>query len=89
MLQYSDREYWNERYTKSSGSSFDWYQRYDTLRHLIIPLIAKDATVLQVSPVLSRGSGDPLSQRIFLVLLFYTKAAVMCAGRSWEFQAAD
>ena len=46
---YSDREYWNERYAKSNGSCFDWYQRYETLKHVINPLIAKDAVILQVS----------------------------------------
>lgn len=46
--EYSDREYWNERYAKSNGSCFDWYQRYDTLKLIINPLIPKDVPVLQV-----------------------------------------
>ncbi|DBA87469.1 TPA: hypothetical protein ACH3X1_004508 [Trebouxia sp. C0004] len=46
--EYSDREYWNERYAKSNGSCFDWYQRYDTLKFVINPLIPKDVPVLQV-----------------------------------------
>lgn len=46
---YSDREYWNERYAKANGTCFDWYQRYETLKLVINPLIAKDAVVLQVS----------------------------------------
>lgn len=46
--EYSDREYWNERYAKSSGTCFDWYQRYETLKLVINPLIPKDVPVLQV-----------------------------------------
>ncbi|DBA71492.1 TPA: hypothetical protein ACH3X2_011283 [Trebouxia sp. C0005] len=46
--EYSDREYWNERYAKSNGSCFDWYQRYDTLKLVINPVIPKDVPVLQV-----------------------------------------
>ena len=48
-LQYSDQDYWNERYSKAGGTSFEWYQRYDSLKHIITPLIPKDSTILQVS----------------------------------------
>ena len=53
--EYSDREYWNERYSKSSRSCFDWYQRYDTLKYVINPVIPKDAALLQVSIQLTPG----------------------------------
>ena len=54
-VQYSDQDYWNERYAKSGGASFDWYQRYDTLKHVINPVIPKDVSVLQVSHALHKS----------------------------------
>lgn len=46
--EYSDLSYWDERYRKSDGACFDWYQRYDTLKHVLNLVIPKDASILQV-----------------------------------------
>ncbi|KAL3148121.1 hypothetical protein ABBQ38_014402 [Trebouxia sp. C0009 RCD-2024] len=55
--EYSDQDYWNERYSKAS-TSFEWYQRFDSLKHIITPLIPKDATILQIGVGNSRLQDD-------------------------------
>ena len=47
-LQYSSRAYWNKRYAFGE-ECFDWYQRYQTLQHVIVPFVPRGEPVLQVS----------------------------------------
>lgn len=54
MPDYGSAAYWDERYSKSPGATFDWYQSYQDLRSFLVPH-------LSVSPnfeVLIAGCGN-------------------------------
>jgi len=46
-MQYSQKEYWDERYQKSSDS-FEWFQSYEDIKGFISSNIPKHAKVLHV-----------------------------------------
>lgn len=84
VLQYSDQDYWNDRYIKSDGNAFEWYQRYDSLRYIINPLIPKNVAILQVSTLRAPVHGTPIARSDAAAV---TVAIVTDWSR--KFQAAD
>lgn len=54
MPHYGDPNYWDDRYEKQKGKTFDWLENWETLQPLIEKLIDKSAKVLIL------GSGNAL-----------------------------
>ena len=46
MPNYGDPRYWEKRYTEQDGATFDWLEKYDSIKKLIKDLIPKENSIL-------------------------------------------
>ena len=53
-VAYSDVRYWNNRYSETPDSTFDWYTKYSAIKELIVPRFSEKSRILVV------GSGNSL-----------------------------
>ncbi|CAO1618956.1 unnamed protein product [Sympodiomycopsis kandeliae] len=43
------QEYWDQRYAKEEGNTYDWFKKFDDIKHVILPHIPnKDAKILEL-----------------------------------------
>ncbi len=48
MPNYGNAEYWNNRYTKQNGKTFDWLEDYESLKQLIHKFVKKTDKILML-----------------------------------------
>lgn len=48
MPNYGDPKYWDKRYEKQSGGTFDWLEDYDSLSQLLHKYISQDDKILML-----------------------------------------
>jgi EEF1A lysine methyltransferase 4 len=45
---YGDKQYWEDRYTKNAGSTFDWLETYPQLKELLELFVKPDDKILNM-----------------------------------------
>jgi len=58
MAQYGSKIYWDNRYEKEGDTSFDWYQKYSGVSHIIKQLVQPLDRVLMLGCGNSKLSED-------------------------------
>lgn len=48
MPNYGDKQYWDNRYKKQKGKTFDWLEDYESLKELILKYITKKDKILML-----------------------------------------
>lgn len=48
MTNYGDKCYWDQRYTKHKGSTFDWLENYTQLKQVLELFVERDHRILNM-----------------------------------------
>ena len=46
-MSYGAKEYWDERYKKQEGTTFDWLESYESLKELVFKALSLDKPLLE------------------------------------------
>ncbi len=68
MPNYGDKDYWDQRYKKQQGTTFDWLEDYENVRGLMEKYVKKTDKILMLgcgnAGLLKRNFGNNVQRRL-------------------------